>query len=74
MMGPRDHVHEIVDELPDEDVRIAERFLEFLRTGTDEAKRLRDLEDRIDAADSREALAEPGGIPYSELRQRLGLA
>ena len=31
------------------------------------------LEDRLDAQDAREALAEPGGITHEELVKKLGL-
>lgn len=37
------------------------------------AKELERLEDRLDAQDAREALAEPGGITHEELVKKLGL-
>jgi hypothetical protein len=37
------------------------------------AEELERLEDRLDAQDAREALAEPGGITHEELVKKLGL-
>jgi len=37
------------------------------------AKELEKLEDRLDAQDAREALAETGGITHEELLKNLGL-
>ena len=37
------------------------------------AKQLEQIEDRLDAQDAREALADPGGITHEELVKKLGL-
>ena len=52
---------ELAAVVPIEDLRLIERLAE-------------EEEDRIDRAEARKAKAEPGTIPYEQVRKELGLA
>ena len=39
----------------------------------DDAEYLEELEDRIDIEEAKKALAEPGTIPWEEVKKKLGL-
>ncbi len=83
-MTPKEHLHKLVDELPDSQARVAERILEALKAGTvdpvglaltlapedDEAET---PEEATAVEEAREALRRGEVITDEELRRRLGL-
>lgn len=72
--GRRAHLRRLVDELPEAEMGMAERFLVFLRGGGV----TQELEDRLDVELAREALDEmrrtgEAPVPYEQVRREVGL-
>ncbi|MBI2839223.1 MAG: type II toxin-antitoxin system Phd/YefM family antitoxin [Acidobacteria bacterium] len=55
-----DHGEDVAAVIPVDDLKLLERLIE-------------EEEDRLDVEAAREALKEPGSIPYEEVRKKLGL-
>ena len=82
-MAPRDHLHRLVDTLPESELERAERVLEALRQVAEPYYRpLEDapLDDEPETAEEREAVEEARSdvaagrvIPHEDVKRRWGL-
>ena len=83
-MSLKDRVHHLVDELPEPELTMAERYLQYLRLTADPVQRALldapwddepETEDERQAVqEAREELARGEAIPDAELWRRLGHA
>jgi hypothetical protein len=83
LMTPRDHLHRLVDTLPESEIERAERVLEALRLVADPPYRpLEDapFDDEAETPEERAAVAEARGdvaagrvVSHEEARRRWGL-
>ncbi len=80
---PKNRLHRLVDDLPEEEVRAAERYLQFLcdqddpviramRSAPEDDEPLTD-EDRKAIDEGRRDIAAGRGISDSQVRRKLGL-
>lgn len=81
-MAPRDHLHRLVDDLPESELERAERALEELRLAAPPYRLLENapLDDELESADERVAVQEArrdvaagNVIPHEEVKRRWGL-
>jgi hypothetical protein len=81
--SPRHELHELVDELPEEETHAAKRYLEYLTERGDPflraLRRAPEVDEPLSAADrvaleeARRALAEGDVVTDEELRAELGI-
>ncbi len=80
-MSPREHLHQLVEQVPEGEVHAAERFLEYLcaepvlralaNAPLDDEPETE--EERQAVEEARESLRRGEGISHEELRRELGL-